>query len=38
MVGISYERAPLGVRTFRLDSSKPLITLNALGESFIFDK
>lgn len=38
MVGISYERTPLGVRIFHLDSSKPLITLNALGESFVFDK
>ena len=38
MVGISYERTPLGIRIFRLDSSKPLITLNALGENFIFDK
>lgn len=38
MVGISYERTPLGIRIFHLDSSKPLITLNALGENFIFDK
>lgn len=38
MVGISCERSPPGIRIFHLDSSKPLITLSALGETFIFDK